>query len=350
MTMAASLHELRSAVRRELPEEAFSRRPWVGVALLSLVPVVAVVTALVARPDLPWYVAVLGSVVLGNVYVTLFSGAHEGLHGTIFRRRWAQDLLGFAGCAIFCVSPTLWRIWHNRMHHHHTNVSGTDPDIAGTIERFRQMPWARFLYRLILGSRHPLSLFYFPTRLTLHHQVVLWLVSPRNPEAYHGLDRRRAIAESLAAAGFWLALAVVLGPRGAIFGIALPMAFANAGMISYITTQHQLRPLTAENDPLANTMGVRTARWIDVMHLNLSHHIEHHLFPEMNGRSLPLVRAVLERHAGPRYLAPPHWRALLWVARTPRLYLDAETLVDLDERQRVKLSEVEQALRHGPRR
>jgi fatty acid desaturase len=283
--------------------------------------------------------------VLGNLYTTLFTGAHDALHGTIFRRRWAQDLVGFAGCVIFCASPSLWRVWHNHAHHHYTNASGMDPDSVGRLERFRQLPYARFLHDLILGSRHVLSLLYFPTRLTLQHQLVLWLISKRNPRAYRGLDRRRAMLESAGAVALWIAVSVVLGWRGFVFGVALPMAIANAWMIAYITTQHQLRPLTAENDPLTNTMGVRTARFIDVMHLNLSHHVEHHLFPELSGRSLPQVRAVLEREAGDRYLAPPHWRALAWVARTPRVYFDDHTLVDLDEQRRVELADVERALR-----
>lgn len=338
MTMAAPLHALRTAIRGELPKEAFARRPWAGVALFSLVPVVTIVTALVAWPSLPWYVAALGSTLLANIYVALFCGAHDALHGTIFRARWAQDLLAFAGFAVFCISPSMWRVWHNRVHHPHTNVSGIDPDSPGTLERFRHLPNARFLHSLGLGSRHPLSVLILPIRLTFHHQMVLWVISKRNPRAFHGLPRGRATAESLGAAIFWLALAVALGPRGALFGVVMPMAFANIGMISYIVTQHSLRPLAAENDPIATTMSVRTAHWIDTMHLYHSHHIEHHLFPEISGRSLPLVRAVLERREGACYLAPPHWRALYWVTRTPRLYLDHMTLVDLDEQHHVKLA------------
>jgi len=345
MKMPSSVHALRTAIRSELPPSAFAPRPWVGVVLLLLTAAVAALTALVSRPWLPWYAALLGSIAIGHAYGTLFTGAHDAIHGTIFRPRWAQDVLGFAGHAIFCISPSMWRVWHNRVHHHHCNVSGVDPDTAGRIDRFRTLPGARFFHGLTLGSKHPLSLLYFPTRLTMHHQLILWLVSVRNPEAYRGLNRRRAVVESLGMIVFWIALSAAVGLRGAFFAVLLPMFIANIWVMAYVATNHQVRPLTPENDPLMNTMSVRTTWLFDKMHLYLSHHVEHHLFPELSGQSLPLVRAALERREGDRYIAPSHWQAILSIVRTPRLYLDDTTLVDLEERRHTRTGDVADMLR-----
>ena len=62
---------------------------------------------------------------------------------------------------------------------------------------------------------------------------------------------------------------------------------------------------------------------------------------------IPLVRRSLYRHAPERYLAPSHWRAIVLVFRTPRLYADAGTLVQPATGHRVPIVAVEAASRAG---
>jgi fatty acid desaturase len=80
-------------------------------------------------------------------------------------------------------------------------------------------------------------------------------------------------------------------------------------------------------------MSVNTLPVIDRLHFNFSHHVEHHLFPNMSAKHAPRVRAWLKANEGERYVSPPHWMAFLYLYKTPRVYLDSTTLVDPDDPQ-----------------
>ena len=90
----------------------------------------------------------------------------------------------------------------------------------------------------------------------------------------------------------------------------VPLVVANSLIMSYIATNHFLNPLTEINDPLANTLSVTSPRWLEKLHLQFGYHVEHHLFPTLSGRHAPVVRDVLIRLYGDRYLTMPHVRAL----------------------------------------
>ena len=62
----------------------------------------------------------------------------------------------------------------------------------------------------------------------------------------------------------------------------------------------------------------------------------------------PLVRESLRRHAGDRYLAPSHWRALLTLYQTPRHYVTYDELMNPLTGHRLSLDAVEARLRSAP--
>jgi len=260
------------------------------------------------------------------------------------RSRRLQDVCLYFTCAIYCLSPHLWRIWHNQAHHPYANIHGRDPDSFDTLEDFsRWNPRTRFLARMAPGSGHWSSALFLPSFFTVQTQWVLWNRSRVMP-GFERLRRRRASADSLGMMLFWAALGALSGPRGALLAVIAPMLVANAVLMSYITTNHMLRPLTDARDTLSTTMSVTTARVLDRIHFNFSHHVEHHLFPAMCSCYYPLVRRSLRRHAGDRFLAPPHWWALYVLFRTPRYYDGARTLVEPHSGRRVALKDVEALL------
>jgi fatty acid desaturase len=236
-------------------------------------------------------------------------------------------------------------VWHNRAHHGHTNVPEYDPDTFGTLEEFRLRRFSQVVGRFAPGSGHWLSTLYLFTFFTLQSHGVLWVNSFR--PSFRRFNRRRAIVESAAMMALWIGAGIAAGPRGALFGVVIPMAMANFVVMSYVVTQHMLRPLANGADSLRTTMSVSTFRFVDLLFFNNSHHAEHHLFPSMSPRYYPLVRSHLYQHAADRYLAPSHWRALLLVFRTPRLYADSWTLVQPGSGHRVPIVAVEAALRSG---
>lgn len=113
-----------------------------------------------------------------------------------------------------------------------------------------------------------------------------------------------------------------------LFAFVLPVLVGNFIVMSYIATNHLLNPLTPTNDPLANTLTVNVPRWIDTLHMHFSHHTEHHIFPSINPKYAPQVKAAVQKHWPERYNEMPHWQALLALWRTPRLYRDETSLID----------------------
>lgn len=328
----ATTEELRRRIRSELPDDTFDPQP---LRALWFVPLVAVTvgglaTIVVARPT--WWISLLLGLVVGQCLAAMGFLAHEVLHGSVVRSAWLQTALGYLGFGPMLVSPTLWRTWHNQVHHGRTNQGNRDPDGFGTVERYEMAPSTRFVARLAPGSRHPMSYLFFCYWFVFHGQVVLWLQS-RYMRGFRRLNRRRCVIDSAVSLAAWIGVGVLAGPFHALFAVVVPLVVANFIVMGYIATNHFMRPLTNSNDPIENSMSVNTLGVIDRLHFNFSHHVEHHLFPNMSGKHAPRVRAWLKEHEADRYVSPAHWLAFTYLYRTPRVYLDATTLCDPDDPQ-----------------
>lgn len=329
---------MRARLRDELPADTFRPQPWRALWFVPAAALAAAGTAALIHFPVAWPFALLIALVLGQAYAVMGFLAHETLHGSTVRSRRLQDLLGFVGFGPVLVSPTLWRVWHNQVHHTKTNKGNSDPDGFGTLRRYRRMRSTQFVARLAPGSRHWASYLFFGYWFTFHGQMVLWLQS-KHMRGFADLNRRRAIAETFAALGIWLAIAIAAGPVTSIFVVVIPIVVTNATIMSYIATNHFLRPLTETNDPIENSMSVTVPTVVDRLHCNFSHHVEHHLFPKMSPKHAPRVREWLMANAGDQYLAPPHWQAIRELYRTPRVYENATTLCDPDDPERTVTTE-----------
>ena len=321
--------DLRRRIRRELPPATFAPRPWRALWFVPLAATAIASATLVMVAQPAWYWSCLLAVVIGQCLAAMGFLAHEALHGSMVSSPRLQTFLGYLGFGPVGVSPALWRVWHNQVHHAKTNMGNADPDSFGTLKRYQRMPSTRFVARLAPGSRHWTSAFFFAYWFTFHGQVVLWIQS-KYMRSFANLNRRRAKLDTLGSVVFWAALAYLAGWRS-VFVIVIPIVVGNAIVMSYIATNHFMRPQTETNDPVENSMSVTTVPLIDRLHFNFSHHVEHHLFPRMSGASAPVVRAWLRAHAADGYVSPPHHVALKALYRTPRVYLDATTLCDPED-------------------
>jgi fatty acid desaturase len=336
---------LRSRIRADLPAEIFRRQPRRALLTIPIVGFLIAVSVALAVTSPPWYLALLGAFLLGNGYVSLMLLGHEIGHGATVRSHQLQDAcLYFAG-AIYCLSPHLWRIWHGQVHHPHANMDGRDPDNFGTLEAFENgSVMQRFMIRTAPGSGHWLSFFY-PFLFFTFQALGVLLIKSRQIVGFQHLRRGQAIADTLGMAIFWIALCVLVGPSGALFIVIIPMLIANFGLMCYIITNHMLRPMTETKDILGTTISVTTVRFLDLIHFNFSHHVEHHLFPGTPSSSYPQIRKSLQRLAGDRYMAPPHWWAFVLAFRTPKLYESAQVVIEPTSGKRVMLADVETQLR-----
>lgn len=340
--MTLTDEELRSAVRSRLPEHVFAREPW--RLMYAGVLILIIIACGWGAMQTPWYIALPLAVLAGNCYAAFMFFGHEVAHGAVIRSRRVQELILYLCCAPYCLSPKLWRVWHNGVHHGHANVPDRDPDHFGTLERYQTLGrWRRFVTSLAPGSGNPLSIFFPFLFFTAQCQGVLWIDSKDNSD-YASLRRWRAKLDSFAMLSGWVLLGILTGWPGALFVVIIPMLTANFVLMSYIVTNHLLRPLGEKPSSIDGTMGVTTLGILDLVHFNFSHHIEHHLFPATSSRHYPKIRAILRELAGDRYIAPAHWWALYVLYRTPRVYDGYTELVEPVSGRRVTLATVEEML------
>jgi fatty acid desaturase len=348
--MTETEESLRAKVRADLPAHIFAPKPLWSLLVAAIVALIVAGSVVLVTVPLSWPVAILCSLLIGHGYASLTFVGHDVTHGASIRPGWARTLVTYLSFAVYGVSPHLWVAWHHQAHHGQTNVIGRDPDNFGTLDEFERSGWwTRFMLRCAPGSGYGASAMYLFLFFTLQGQGVLWMKSREMPD-FRSVRRRRVLLDSALLAAFWVAVAVLAGPRGALLVVLIPMLVSNFVVMSYIVTTHMLCPMVASRDTLRTSMGVTTWKILDVLHFHFSHHLEHHLFPAMCSWYYPLVRRSLRRHLGAAYLAPSHWRALRAVFTTPRLYDRFHTLVDPFTGRRLPVDEVQAALAGSPGR
>lgn len=332
----------------DLPAEAFAPRPLRALWMLVLVASVVLGSYVIGHWNLAWYWALPIAIVMGNSYGMMGLLAHEILHGATVQTRWLQTAFAYLGFGPTLVSPDLWRFWHNGVHHGNTNVGNRDPDSFGTMARYKRSRVTRIVAATAPGSRTWYSYLFFAYWFMFHGQIALWVHTKMMP-SFKRFNATRAKIETFVFLGSWIALAVWAGPRNSLFVVVIPLAIGNAVTMLYIATNHFLRPKAASGEPIDNSMSVRTLPLLDRLHWRFSHHVEHHYFPAMSGAELPRVRAWIETNVPERYVAPAHWKAVLYLYKTPRVYRDAETLCDPNDPTRTaKIADVTRALQAIP--
>lgn len=314
---------LRACLPKELFAPVPARLAWLG---LYLVFIAAGITAVAAQWG-GWPVRLLLAILIGHGFAGIAFVGHELMHGAIIRNQTLRHLLGWLCFLPFTMSPRLWTAWHNRVHHGHTMKAGVDPDAYPTLSAYRQSRLLRVADRLSPARGRWLGWVGLAIGFTLQSKQVLLRLG-RKPGYLPPRQYVAALGETLLGVLCWVGLALWIGPRAFGFAFALPLVVANAVVMSYILTNHNLSPLTETNDPLLNSLSVTTPRLFARLHLNFGLHVEHHLFPAMSAVHAETVRAALLRHWPERYQCMSLFQALFRLFTTPRVYKDPSTLID----------------------
>ena len=136
----AFLRETRAEVEEQLAVGHVRLRA--SVALYSKAPIavgliiVSWALLLFAGPDAAGVALCLGGLAGGAILVA-FCVQHDANHGSYFKSRRYNHLLGWTSDALLGFSSYAWRVKHNVAHHTYTNIDGYDDDIE-------QLPLARF--------------------------------------------------------------------------------------------------------------------------------------------------------------------------------------------------------------
>ncbi|MEO6601829.1 MAG: fatty acid desaturase [Polyangiaceae bacterium] len=321
-SLATYVRELKPLLRRGIFKPARSRLWWLPAHLAS----VTLGMAVLSLHWVPWFAAPLLSLLIGVSFAGLTFLGHETLHGAVVRNRLLRHVVGWIGFAHFAVSPRLWIAWHNRIHHGNTQHSTNDPDAYPTLLAYRQSRALRVASRMAPGRGRILGVLSLLSGFSVQSAHMLVVAGKRGYLTTR--EHVYALLETLLAVALWTALAGLVGGLPFLFGFVLPLLVANVVVMSFILTNHLLSPLTALNDPLANSLTVTTPRWLEGLTLGFGFHVEHHLFPRMSARHAPEVRKLLIALWPERYQSMSLLRATAALHRSPRIYKTSTTLVD----------------------
>jgi len=301
----------------------------------------------------PWgWVAVASLVSLGlSKCLQNMEFGHNVMHG---QYEWMNDprFEGKAHEWDSACSKEDWRDFHNHMHHHYTNVDGIDRDFGyGMLRLSAEMKWE---------PRHLMQAHYavivallFEWAIAIHNLEFERLRTDREAtkarmQRLWPRARAKMGAQLRKDALWWPLLAAVLGvagggPSGAwlagatvFVGNALAGAIRNLWTFVVIFCGHftdgvHLFPADAVAGEarghwyLRQVLGssnLSGGRFFHLMTGNLSHQIEHHLYPDLPARRYaevaPAVREVCRRHGVPYNTGSLLWQFLTVARRIVR--------------------------------
>ncbi len=318
-----SHREYVSVLKPLLPNEIFRPVPHRLVWLLVHGLLISGAVWLVAMPSTGWMILPIASLIIGNSFASLGFLGHEIMHGAVTRKKGLQFLTAAVCFSPFFVGPTMWRYWHNVQHHIHTQIPDKDPDTSATYDEYENRRSLQWLYRIVRRNS-PLFFVMLSVWFSAHSTQMFW----RLQKAALGRTRFILWAERLVPTAAWLAVLPAFGPTTFWWVYVLPLLIGNFIAMSYIATNHLLNPQMDEVDPVVGSVSLIVPRWIDVLHLHFSHHIEHHLFPAISHKYAPIVKRKVKEIWPDRYAELTMFQALLLLWKTPRLYLDHDHLVD----------------------
>jgi len=313
-------------LRGELPKNFFAPNPMRFIAMFSLWIVGGSAIAAMVYVPMHWGVKALLALVIGHCWGVGGLVAHELMHGSIVRNRRVQNIFGFFNFLPFLISPTFWRYWHNNLHHSHTQRAIVDPDAYPTLRLFKQSRFAQWMYSITPGSGTKRSYLYLFFWFSINTQASQLYFRFRNSQ-FKKLDQRRVTVELAFAFALHGVYLYWVGPSLWIWAYVIPFFIQNYIPFSYISTNHNLSPLTKHNDPLENTVTVTNHPIWEFLHLNFGYHVEHHLFPTMCHSRHKTVHKLLKSKFPDKYVFMKKWDALKLLYKTPRIYKNSKTLI-----------------------
>ena len=273
-----------------------------------------------------WEVKLVLALVIGFCNGTLGFICHELLHGSVTKNKKLEAVLGFFGVMPFIISPTYWKHSHNRLHHGKTQATIRDPDAFPTLRIYKSSKFVQFMYPFTPGSGHKRSALYFFFWFSFHNLVAQFYLRFRN-RIFDPMNHKRVTLELIGQLALVGTLLAIAGPSNWLWVFIIPLAIQNYMLMSYISTNHNLSPLTSENDPLVNSLSVTNHPVLEFLNLNFGYHIEHHIFPTVSGKHTKKIHEVIAAKFPDSYKIMPKGEAMKRLYQTARIYKDSTHLI-----------------------
>ncbi len=314
--------EILPSLGPEVFEPAGDRLIWFAMA--TVVSVIAFLGIVFGDPA--WPIKVVLGITIGLCNGVLGFVTHELLHGAVTKNSKLQSVLGFFGMMPFLISPTYWKYVHNRLHHGKTQQTIRDPDAFPTLRIYKSSKFVQAIFPFTPGSGHKRSYLYFFFWLSFHEFVAQTYLRFRNG-VFDAMNHRRVTIELSGQIAVLISMLVIAGPANWVYVMVLPLMAQNYLLMSYISTNHNLSPLTGDNDPLVNSLTVTNHPVIEFLTLNFGYHVEHHLFPTVSSKHAKVIHRALIAKFPESYKYMPKWQAVKALYATPRIYKNSTTLI-----------------------
>lgn len=161
----------------------------------TFVPFVACWYLMYLSLPISWWLVTPLAILAGGLLVRIFIIFHDCGHGSFFKSRRANDILGFISGALTFTPYYHWR-WEHSIHHAssgHLDKRGVGDIWTMTVQEYLESSrWKRFAYRL---ARNPFILFFVAP-------LYLFLLRQRFPSAGANLRERMSV--------WWMNLAIIL--------------------------------------------------------------------------------------------------------------------------------------------
>jgi acyl-lipid omega-6 desaturase (Delta-12 desaturase) len=300
-----------------------------GQILTSFGPFFALCIARYAWPDMPLGLALLSSVFAAGFAVRIFIIQHDCGHGSFFRNRRWNAILGHL-CSLVTLTP--YAHWRRQHAGHHASWNNLDRraqvDLYSTcltVEEYRALsPFRRLLARLV---RHPvLSLLLLPPCVFL----LLYRTPFDAPAGWEG-ERRGVHATNIALMLLVLGLGLGLG-FGRVAAVQLPIIVVSSIVgVWLFSLQHRFEETwwcenerwSAIDASLRGSSYLRLPRVLQFFTGNIGFHHVHHLAPRVPNYRLEACHSAI-----PALQAVPtlslcagltNWRWALWDERRGRM-------------------------------
>ena len=230
-----------------------------------------------------WWIAVPLAILAGAFLVRMFIIHHDCGHGSFFKSRKANDLLGFITGVVTLTPYYHWR-WEHAAHH----ATSGDLDRRGlgdiwtltVLEYLESSRWKRFAYRL---ARNPVVLFVLAP-------LFLFLVKHRLPRAKASPRERYSVYwTNLAVLGMAAGLSWIFGVKAYLLIQLVVLMVAGSAGVWLFYVQHQFDDVYWERGDdwdyttaaLQGSSFYKLPRVLQWFSGNIGFHHIHHLSPRI---------------------------------------------------------------------
>jgi fatty acid desaturase len=312
-------------LKKDLPENFFEKDPYRVCWTICLFSLSSMGFMALMTFKLEMFPKIVLGVLVGYVNTLLYHTLHELMHGSVLGKKNLEDAIGLVGYLPLLVSPTMWRYWHNEMHHERTQQGRLDPLCWPTLDEYQNSTTWQRLFPYTPGSgfkRSYVSLFFF---FFYQVQSFQWYGRFKRSEISTATNWRISFEMlfQYSVVGFFMYLA---GIENFFFCTVIPFLVHNFLISLHMLKQNSLMPMTEVNDPLANTVSTKAVApilaYYDV------HHVEHSIYPEVPFFRLRNVKNQLKQKYKTQYKELSVWKSFQLLFRAPKVYKNNEEFIN----------------------